>query len=254
MAAQTAARKSDIETFSFDLLPCEHILTILTTTPASPRRLDICTQCSLTANLWLCLTCGNIACGRKQFGGEGLPGNGHALAHYEHSRHPCAVKLGSITADGKADVYCYADDEEIVDPDLAAHLSTWGVDIAKVEVTEKSLAEMQLDLQYKYSFNMQTDSGEPLQPVFGPGLTGLQNLGNSCYLASIVQALFSIPEWVRRYQVAFELHARECPVAYEGEGKGSCLECQMAKICDGLVSGRYSTKKGKILLSPGFWC
>jgi ubiquitin carboxyl-terminal hydrolase 5/13 len=66
-------------------------------------------------------------------------------------------------------------------------LAHWGINISKVVQTEKSLAEMQLDLQYKYSFNMSTETGEPLTPVFGPGLTGLQNLGNSCYVASVIQ-------------------------------------------------------------------
>jgi ubiquitin carboxyl-terminal hydrolase 5/13 len=158
------------------------------------ERLSHCSSCDLRANLWLCLVCGNVACGRKQFGGEGLPGNGHALEHYNATHHPVAVKLGSITADGTADVYCYAHDDEVIDHELAAHLLHWGIDIAKVVVTEKSLAEMQLDLQYKYSFNMSTSTGEPLQPVFGPGLTGLQNLGNSCYVATIVQVTLS---WLR---------------------------------------------------------
>jgi ubiquitin carboxyl-terminal hydrolase 5/13 len=186
------ARQSDIQAFSFDLNPCEHVLLLdqssnTSTADESSLRLKQCNKCDLKANLWLCLQCGNVACGRKQFGGEGLPGNSHALEHYSQTRHPIAVKLGSITADGKADVFCYSDDEEIVDPELSSHLKNWGIDLADVVVTEKSLAEMQLDLQYKYSFNMSTNTGEPLQPVFGPGLTGLQNLGNSCYVSSIIQ-------------------------------------------------------------------
>jgi ubiquitin carboxyl-terminal hydrolase 5/13 len=192
LSAQTMARQSDIQAFSFDLRPCEHALLLQqlpnTLSPQdSSARLKHCSSCDLTANLWLCLECGNVACGRKQFGGEGLPGNGHALQHYNETKHPVAVKLGSITAEGKADVYCYEHDEEIVDPDLARHLGNWSIALDEVVVTEKSLAEMQLDLQYKYSFNMSTSSGEPLQPVFGPGLTGLQNLGNSCYVSSVIQ-------------------------------------------------------------------
>jgi ubiquitin carboxyl-terminal hydrolase 5/13 len=176
------------------LQPCEHGLTLeqapnLLTPAETSIRLSHCSACDLCGNLWLCLTCGNVGCGRKQFGGEGLPGNGHALEHYNSTLHPVAVKLGSITADGKADVYCYQDNDEIVDNELAVHLAHWGIDIANVVVTEKSLAEMQLDLQYKYSFNMASATGEPLQPIFGPGLTGLQNLGNSCYVASIIQVL-----------------------------------------------------------------
>jgi len=89
-------------------------------------------------------------------------------------------------------VYCYVDDEEIVDPMLRQHLAVWGIDLAGVVVTEKSLAEMQLDLQYKYSFNMSSAEGVPLQAVFGPGLTGLVNLGNSCYVSSVIQ-VFRLP-------------------------------------------------------------
>ena len=89
-------------------------------------------------------------------------------------------------------MYCYVDDEEIVDPMLRQHLAVWGIDLAGVVVTEKSLAEMQLDLQYKYSFNMSSAEGVPLQAVFGPGLTGLVNLGNSCYVSSVIQVFCTL--------------------------------------------------------------
>jgi ubiquitin carboxyl-terminal hydrolase 5/13 len=56
--------------------------------------------------------------------------------------------------------------------------------------------------------------------------------------------LFAIPEWQKRYTTSFAKHSHECAVPYEGEGKGSCLECQIAKVCDGLLSGRYSIKQG----------
>lgn len=42
------------------------------------------------------------------------------------------------------------------------------------------------------------ESGVPLKPLFGPGYTGIQNLGNSCYLNSVVQVLFSIPDFQRK--------------------------------------------------------
>jgi ubiquitin carboxyl-terminal hydrolase 5/13 len=74
---------------------------------------------------------------------------------------------------------------------LAAHLENWGIKLANVVTTEKSLAELQLDLQYRYSFNMSSSEGTPLDPVFGPGLTGLTNLGNSCYVSSIIQVVVS---------------------------------------------------------------
>src|SRR5277367_1463931 len=130
LSAQTIARQSDIQAFSFDLRLCEHVLLQqqhldpLSHT-ASSARLTHCAHCALTSNLWLCLECRNVACGRYQFGGEGLTGNGPTVQHYTDIQHPVSIKLGSISAEGKADVYCYEQDEEIVDPELARYLGNW---------------------------------------------------------------------------------------------------------------------------------
>ena len=148
-------------------------------------------------NLWLCLQCGNLGCGRSQFGGSG--GNSHALGHFTAFEHPVAVKLGSITPEGTADIYCYACNDEKVDPELAAHLSYWGINIAEREKTEKSLTEMQIEQNLKWEFSMTTEDGKELRPLFGSGLTGLKNLGNSCYMNSILQCLFTLPEFKKRY-------------------------------------------------------
>ena len=57
-----------------------------------------CDGCDLTSNLWLCMTCGHVNCGREQFGGIG--GNGHAKEHRNTTGHSVAVKLGTITPEG----------------------------------------------------------------------------------------------------------------------------------------------------------
>jgi ubiquitin carboxyl-terminal hydrolase 5/13 len=62
-----------------------------------------CSSCDLKENLWLCLTCGSLGCGRQQFGG--VAGNGHGLSHFEASGHAISVKLGTITPEGDAGSY-----------------------------------------------------------------------------------------------------------------------------------------------------
>lgn len=187
-------------------------------------------MCDLRENLWICLKCGNVGCGRSQFGGIG--GNSHALQHADSTQHTVVVKLGSITSEGTADVFCYACNEERIDPELAVHLSHWGINISEREKTEKSLVEMQIEQNLTWDFSVTAD-GQDSKQVFGPGLTGLKNLGNSCYLSSVIQCLFAIQSFQKRYFRPFE----EPPlVAAPAED----LETQLRKIADGLLSGRYS--------------
>jgi ubiquitin carboxyl-terminal hydrolase 5/13 len=65
------------------------------------------------------------------------------------------VKLGTITQHG-ADVWSYADDEDalVKDPLLAEHLSHWGIDIMKLEKTEKTLGETELEKNLKYDWSL----------------------------------------------------------------------------------------------------
>jgi ubiquitin carboxyl-terminal hydrolase 5/13 len=57
----------------------------------------------------------------------------------------------------------------------------------------------------------------------------------SCYMASIVQTIFSLPAFQTRYSNA-QQHWQTCPQLLPAE----CLDCQMYKLADGLLSGRYS--------------
>ena len=197
-------------------------------------------MCDLKENLWLCLQCGNLGCGRAQYGGTG--GNSHGLKHTEDTSHAVAVKLGSITPEGTADIYCYACNDERTDPEIAAHLAHWGIKLAEREKTEKSLTEMQIEQNLKWDFAMTTEDGKEMRPVFGQGFTGLKNLGNSCYLASILQCVFSMPEFQSRYFRPTELPPNAPNPAED-------LETQLRKCADGLLSGHYSKPDSDVIAS-----
>ncbi|KAK2747606.1 hypothetical protein FQN55_004960 [Onygenales sp. PD_40] len=233
MNALTFSRQEEVKAWEQEYAPCQHVLSLVQnqTSESSPKELSKCSSCDLKENLWLCLECGNLGCGRSQFGGMG--GNSHGLAHADSSSHGIAVKLGSITPEGSADVFCYKCNDEIIDPSLSAHLQHWGINIAERQKTEQSLVEMQIEQNLKWDFAMTGRDGHESKPIFGNGLTGLKNLGNSCYVSSVIQCLFALPEFKERYLQSME----EPPfVASPAED----LETQLRKISDGLHSGRYS--------------
>lgn len=62
-----------------------------------------CASCELSNNLWFCLTCGALGCGRQNWDGTG--GKGHALDHSKATGHSIVVKMGTITPDGNASLF-----------------------------------------------------------------------------------------------------------------------------------------------------
>jgi ubiquitin carboxyl-terminal hydrolase 5/13 len=68
-------KKQTLAVWELEIHPCEHSLTLQQ--EIHNKSLEHCGQCELSTNLWLCLTCGVVGCGRKNWDGSG--GNNHGI-------------------------------------------------------------------------------------------------------------------------------------------------------------------------------
>lgn len=103
------------------------------------------------------------------------------------------VKLGTITAEGEASLYCYACNNDVRDEYLAQHLTFLGVAITEQKKTEKTVMEINLDLNLNFSLSKLVEGKDKdTRIMYGAGLTGINNIGNSCYMNSVLQFLNSL--------------------------------------------------------------
>ncbi|BFG29347.1 hypothetical protein CerSpe_156210 [Prunus speciosa] len=228
LAAWTAEKK-EVSAYAMNLQQIDNGIMV-------PSSGWICSKCDKRENLWLNLTDGTILCGRKNWDGTG--GNNHAIEHYKETGYPLAVKLGTITADLEgADVFSYPEDDSVLDPLLAQHLAFFGIDFSSLQKTEMTTAERELDQNTNFDWNRIQESGQEVEPIFGPGYTGLVNLGNSCYMAATMQVVFSTHSFYSGYyknqslKLAFEKAPADPTVD---------LNMQLTKLAHGLLSGKYS--------------
>ncbi|MEQ2246656.1 Ubiquitin carboxyl-terminal hydrolase 5 [Ilyodon furcidens] len=105
-----------------------------------------------------------------------------------------------------------------------------------MEKTERTMTELEIAVNQRVGeWEVIQESGTTLKPLFGTGLTGMKNLGNSCYLNSVMQVLFTIPDFQSTYVSNIDKIIDEAP-----SDPTQDFKTQVAKLGYGLLSGDYS--------------
>ncbi|RVW70343.1 Ubiquitin carboxyl-terminal hydrolase 14 [Vitis vinifera] len=107
--------------------------------------------------------------------------------------------------------------------------------------TEMTTAERELDQNTNFDWNRIQESGQEVEPLFGPGYTGLVNLGNSCYLASTMQVVFSTQSFHSRYYLSQSLKA-----AFETAPADPTVDLNMQLNKEEYINRRKDTGERKV--------
>ncbi|KAF8328404.1 uncharacterized protein EI90DRAFT_2974435 [Cantharellus anzutake] len=129
--------------------------------PADNASVSMCSSCSSTINLWICLICGNVGCGRY--------GQAHAFEHYTQTTHLYALELETQRVwDYAGDGYVHrliqnrADGKLVELPSASAMAPSFGTSQGRTGPTPAdSLAAEKVEaigIEYSYLLTSQLDS------------------------------------------------------------------------------------------------